>query len=203
MDLSSAIFAGAAPGLAIIVEMLNPVSKGFLTSNASLAISKSGLLPPVGQTHPTNGVNNPQTFEPALLGVMTAYAMGAVSVASLAPTYVSVLIALFTVIYELPNQIWWAFGLVIAAIIVTLATWRIVASDGLFGIGEAKTEMFSRIIYWVNAALILVIAAVFCWTTALHPPLKNADEGSAGSPPGVSTTTKPAAQPLAPAPTDK
>jgi hypothetical protein len=141
-------------GLAILVELLNPVSRSMISANA-----EADLQPFAAANHDE------------LLETVTKSTQAAVEIAGLAPTLVASITSGFAIIHEYPQPFWPAIGYVLIFIGLVLFILWMLSGNTLFEIDDlaftvkffrweismpVRTQVVRRIIYISNTLLIIL-----------------------------------------------
>src|SRR6266436_373133 len=99
----SILLASFPAGVAILLEVFNPLSETFVRRQAGEAVAARHLAP-----------NSPD--------VLATFGFGAASVAGLAPTALSVLTAALALLHDLPGPevFWWLYGVFVVMVLILL-----------------------------------------------------------------------------------
>ena len=161
MKLDTTLLAMLPPFMAIVIELVSPVSRQALLTDAE-AVARDEL-----------GYRNAQ--QTAVASVMAPFAYGAVNVATLTPIVISVVTASIALVYELPSPypFWLAIGILLLALVFLLWLSKKIKETNFFNIA-ATSRIGAKPLAWImrylgfalNGALIVICAVVYyCKTT--------------------------------------
>lgn len=111
--------------IAMILEALNPLSNKLVERQAEEAVRDHRLAP-----------NSPE--------VMKIFALGAISVAGLAPTLMSVITAALAILHDLPpaTEFWWLYAVFIVGVVLALSIGREIGKRGFYDMETRYVTVF-------------------------------------------------------------
>lgn len=111
--------------IAIILEMLNPLSNNVVERQAEEAVRKHKLAP-----------NSPE--------VMKNFALGAISVAGLAPTLMSVITAALAILHDIPAAyvFWWLYVVLLVGVFIALWIGREIGNGEFYDYETSYVTLF-------------------------------------------------------------
>jgi hypothetical protein len=175
MDLATAFLTASPAGLAMFAEWSNPVNEAVLRQQAKLAIMERSLVTPARPADPADSQqvkrenNRVANDQKSLEDLVVVVSGGALSVAGLIPTGLSVLTTAVAVANEFENKFWAMDILLLLAACCVIWILRLLSGRTFLQIASEPmkqtstltgAEWFSKMILWVNGLLIALIVSV-------------------------------------------